>query len=254
MKSRFLVLTGDGINCASETAWAFELAGGQSEIIHINDLLHRPEALFDFDGIVFPGGFSFGDDLGSGQVMALKIRHTMWVEIQSFVHLGAPILGVCNGFQVLSKLGLLPIPTGDRVMALAPNAQGHFINRWVDLECPSHSICKWTQGLDSVSLPIRHAEGRVVFPASQASRMVRHLDEQGQIALKYTEDVNGSYERIAGICDPTGLILGLMPHPEAHLFAMHRPVYTDTPFAEGAGLQLFQNIVNHLKDRESTCH
>ena len=111
-ESRFLILTGDGINCANETAWAFELAGGQAEIVHINDLLDKPERLLDFDGMAFPGGFSFGDDLGSGQVMALKMRHALGTELKAFVAKGSPIIGICNGFQMLTKLGLFLIQYG----------------------------------------------------------------------------------------------------------------------------------------------
>ena len=247
MTCKFLILTGDGINCANETAWAFELAGGEADIIHINDLLAKPEMLFDYQGMAFPGGFSFGDDLGSGQVMALKMRHALGTELSAFVNNGAAIIGICNGFQMLTKLGLLPHPTRGRSVALAPNLQGQFIDRWVTLERPQSSVCKWTIGLEQFDLPIRHGEGRVVFSLGQEASLYQELIANGQVALRYSEDVNGSYDRIAAICDPTGLILGLMPHPEAHLFDLHRPNQTATPFAEGAGLKMFQNIVAHLQ-------
>ena len=242
----FLVLTGDGINCANETAWAFELAGGSAEIIHINDLLVRTEKLLEYDGLAIPGGFSFGDDLGSGQVMALKMRYALGGVLQQFVARNSPIIGICNGFQMLTKLGLLPNISEPRSIALAPNIQGRFINRWVEVQRPTNAVCKWTKGLESFDLPIRHGEGRVVFKSGQESSMFRTLSDQGQIALQYSEDVNGSYERIAGLTDPTGCILGLMPHPEAHLYALHQPQQTNDPFLEGAGLQLFKNIIQHL--------
>ncbi len=245
-ESRFLILTGDGINCANETAWAFELAGGQADIVHINDLLETPARLLEFDGMAFPGGFSFGDDLGSGQVMALKMRHALGTELKDFVAKGSPIIGICNGFQMLTKLGLLPHPTRGRSVALAPNLHGQFIDRWVTLERPHNSVCKWTEGLTQFDLPIRHGEGRVVFSRGQEKELYQELEQNGQIALQYSEDVNGSHANIAAICDPTGLILGLMPHPEAHLFALHQPQQVEQPFAEGAGLKLFQNIITHL--------
>ena len=247
MACRFLVLTGDGINCANETAWAFELAGGQADIVHVNDLLNQPSKLFDYQGMAFPGGFSFGDDLGSGQVMALKMRHALGAELSGFVDNGAAIIGICNGFQMLTKLGLLPHPKRSRSVALAPNLHGQFIDRWVTLERPQSSVCKWTAGLEQFDLPIRHGEGRVVFSLGQEAALYQELLDRGQVALRYSKDVNGSYERIAAICDPTGMILGLMPHPEAHLFHLHRPNHTAAPFTEGAGLKLFKNIVAHLQ-------
>ena len=254
---RFLVLTGDGINCAKETAWAFSLAGAEVEILHINDLLNAPDRLLDFHGLAFPGGFSFGDDLGAGQVMALKIRQYMWVELQAFLERQSPMIGICNGFQILSKLGLLPTGKLKEAsvgrMALAPNVNGTFINRWVGLQRPTHAVCKWTEGISEIALPIRHAEGRVVFEAQlqrpdRAEAQYQRLWAQGQIALQYQSDINGSYARIAGLTDPSGLILGLMPHPEAYLSPVHHPTHS----TEGTlGLQLFQNIVRYCRDIES---
>ncbi len=246
MAHRFLILTGDGINCANETAWAFELAGGIAEIVHINDLLVRTDRLLEYDGLAIPGGFSFGDDLGSGQVMALKMRYALGGALQQFVARRSPIIGICNGFQMLTKLGLLPNISEPRSIAIAPNIQGSFINRWVEVQRPANAVCKWTAGLETFSLPIRHGEGRIVFKQGQESRMFHQLSTQGQVALQYSVDVNGSYERIAGLTDPTGCILGLMPHPEANLYALHSPQQSSNPFLEGAGLQLFKNIIHHL--------
>jgi phosphoribosylformylglycinamidine synthase subunit PurQ / glutaminase len=251
----FLILTGDGINCAKETAWGFELAGGKATIVHISDLLNDPEQLLLFDGMALPGGFSFGDALGAGHVLALKMKHGLGDSLKRFVEQGAPIIGICNGFQVLLKLGLLPNIEEDRSMALAPNRQGVFIDRWVDLQRPVNSVCKWTSGLERLTLPIRHGEGRVVFDGRNEAQGFAKLWSCGQVALQYTEDVNGSHGRIAGVCDPTGLILGLMPHPEAHLFAVHRPTIEANAFEEGDGLQLFRTIIRYCKDRRlSTKH
>lgn len=249
MGSRFVVLTGDGINCATETAWAFELAGGEAEILHVNELLDRPEQIGDFDGLALPGGFSFGDDLGSGQLLALKLRHAMGNELHRFVDRGSPIIGICNGFQVLTKLGLLPFPQGERAVAIAHNQQGRFINKWVELDCPPNSVCVWTKGLERLFLPIRHGEGRVVLRRGQEERLYQRLSVNGQIALRYTSVVNGSHQQVAGLCDPSGLIFGLMPHPEAHLLGVQHPQKSALPFLEASGLKIFQNIVDYCRSR-----
>ena len=249
----FLVLTGDGINCAKETAWGFELAGGTASIVHIGDLLNHPEQLLLFDGLALPGGFSFGDDLGAGHIMALKIRHGLGDWFTRFIAKGAPIIGICNGFQVLLKLGLLPNMNEPRTMALAPNLQGVFIDRWVELKRPSHSVCKWTEGLQRLTLPIRHGEGRIVFADDKEEQCFSALWSRGQVALQYINDVNGSHKEIAGICDPTGLILGLMPHPEANLFAVHHPTIQQNiqqnMFDKAVGAQLFTNIIRYCIHR-----
>lgn len=243
---KFLVITGDGINCERETARAFKLAGGFAQIMHINDLVENPKQLASFDGLAVPGGFSFGDELGSGQIMALKIRHKLGDAFFDFVGAGKPVIGICNGFQVLVKLGLLPYPqTLERVIALAPNLQGGFIDRWVTLDAPK-SVCKWTQGLTSFDLPIRHGEGRIVF---SDVKTYDALVKNGQVALTYRDDVNGSHGKIAGLCDASGLVFGLMPHPEAYVYQATRRVPQKDVLAAGAGLKLFQNIVNFIEGK-----
>ena len=251
--AHFLVLAGDGINCERETAWAFEQAGAQVSIVHINDLLQNPSWIHDFDGMAFSGGFSFGDNLGAGQILAIKLRHQMGHELQSFISNGAPIIGICNGFQVLTKLGLLPDFTKKRHMALAPNIHGKFIDCWVQMERPKHAVCKWTQGFEELELPVRHAEGRVVFSRGKEQEIYEELDRRGQIALRYKTDINGSYQNIAAITDPSGLILGLMPHPEAYLY--RETHYQKTPtrllMEEGDGLLIFKNIVQYCKKQDN---
>ena len=250
MKPSFLILCGDGINCERETAKAFELAGGTAQIVHINDVLDNKNMLGDFQGLAIPGGFSFGDELGSGQIMALKIRHKLGDAFFEFVAAGKPVIGICNGFQVLVKLGLLPFPTTlERALALAPNAQGGFINRWVKLDVNTKSVCKWTEGVAQMELPIRHGEGRIVF---KDEKLYAELLASGQIPLVYTEDVNGSHGKIAGLCDASGLVLGLMPHPEAHVY---RATYKspETEFMnDGDGLMLFKNIVRVIEGRDNS--
>lgn len=253
MSAKILILAGDGINCERDTARAFTLAGGEPQIVHINDLLLNSKLLEQFDAIAFPGGFSFGDDLGSGQVLALKITSMLSDALQKFVQQKKPVVGICNGFQALTKLGLLPNPFEPRTMALARNSSGDFIDRWVELEADKKSICIWTKDLtaDSFALPVRHGEGRVVFKQGEEEATHRQLSQNGQIALRYLVDVNGSYGRIAGVCDQTGLILGLMPHPEAAISKLQYPDSSRLPdrTAEGIGLKVFKNCVRYLKEK-----
>lgn len=249
----FIVMTGDGINCERETARAIGLSGGTAVIHHINDLILNPGVLDGCDGLAIPGGFSFGDELGSGQIMALKIRHKLGEAFFSMVAKKKPIIGICNGFQVLVKLGLLPFPKGrERVLALAANEQGGFINRWVGLDVDKESVCLWTKGLPSsfLELPIRHGEGRIVFRQGEEEKLYDMLVRQKQIPLTYTEDVNGSYGRIAGLTDPSGVVLGMMPHPEAFASkATYKTPHRDV-FGRGDGLLIFENIIRLLEGKD----
>lgn len=250
MKPRVLVLTGDGINCERDTSRAFSLAGADPTIVHCNDLLEKPRSLHDYQAIAFPGGFSFGDDLGSGQVLALKLSLLLGDELRIFVEAKKPVIGICNGFQALTKLGLLPEPFGVRTMALARNTQGHFLNRWADLEVEKNSVCIWTKNISGAfPLPIRHGEGRVVFTKGEEESIHRRLSTDGQVVLRYSEEVNGSYARIAGICDPSGLVFGLMPHPEAAISLLQHPLSTrlENRAGEGVGLTFFKNCVSYLE-------
>ena len=243
MSINVLVLAGDGINCEKETAWAFELAGASPKIIHINDLLQNKTQLQRFQILALPGGFSFGDELGSGQILALKIKHQLSEEFNRFVADQRPIIGICNGFQVLARLGVLP---GIGQMALAPNESGGFIDNWVELSVNHSSVCKWSSliEVDAIELPIRHGEGRVVLKNNQ---LLEQLQRQGQIPFCYRSNVNGSIGNIAGVCDPTGMILGMMPHPEAYLFEATYRSSKDNMQAAGAGQGIFKSIVHYLQ-------
>ena len=233
----FLILAGDGLNCERETAKAFEGAGAYATILHVNDLLESPSTLRQFDGMALPGGFSFGDELGSGQILALKISHGMDDEFQRFVEDGNPVIGICNGFQVLAKMGILPFSREDICLSLAPNVEGRFIDAWVELETDSSSRCPWIGHVPSSSrLPIRHGEGRVVFVQGREQEILSKLDSNGQIPLRYKGyNPNGSFDSIAAICDERGLILGMMPHPEAATF-----------LGGGDGRYFFESIVSWL--------
>ena len=242
----FLILTGDGINCERETALAFEQAGGQTRIQHVNDLLANPSSLQQYDGLAIPGGFSFGDDLGSGLILGLKLKYALKEELLRFVEAQKPIIGICNGFQVLTKLGLLPDYKKDRQVALAQNIHGRFMNQWASMTAPDHSICVWTKGIKTINLPVRHKEGRVVFSSPE---VLDTLKVNGQIVLRYDEDINGSTDKIAGICDSTGLIFGLMPHPEAFVFQETAPQHQHDSSLHGEGYPIFHNIIQFCLHR-----
>ncbi|TNE32708.1 MAG: phosphoribosylformylglycinamidine synthase subunit PurQ [Alphaproteobacteria bacterium] len=248
---KFLVLAGDGVNCERETAAAFIHAGGAAEIVHINQLLENPAQLDSYDGMALPGGFSFGDELGSGQLLALKIRAQLGDVFRDFTAQKKPVIGICNGFQVLVRLGLLPFPNESRAAALAVNNHGEFMNKWADLESDSSSVCLWTKGMKDISLPVRHKEGRIVLTPGAEKQVYKTLVKNGQIPLRYATDINGSYERIAALCDPSGLILGMMPHPEAFIFQATNKTRHSNPLEKGAGLQLFENTLRYLKGEEN---
>jgi phosphoribosylformylglycinamidine synthase len=209
MAAKALVLAGDGINCEVETAAAAREAGFATRIVHVNDLLaSRGVELADVSLVVIPGGFSFGDELGSGKILALKLRHGLGESLERFLSARGALLGICNGFQVLTRLGMFG---GSAV--LAQNASGHFQNRWVGLELTGK--CVFTErlrkaGVSRLELPIRHGEGRLVFADSKEAELAR-----AQVVLRYETDVNGSWERVAGLTARDGRVLGLMPHPEA---------------------------------------
>ena len=193
MKAKILVLAGDGINCEKETAHAFEAVKLKSDIIHINTLMNNPKLLNDYQGMALPGGFSFGDELGSGQVLALKIKKGLYQEFYQFVENDKPIIGICNGFQVLTRLGLLPDYKRERSLSLTHNTGATFIDKWAELEAPK-SVCHWTKNINRIELPVRHGEGRIVLKQGQEDEIDQYLTEKGLVALTYMEDINGSHK------------------------------------------------------------
>lgn len=251
----FLVLTGDGINCERETALAIKEAGAEAEIVHINKLLENASMLGNYDAMIFPGGFSFGDDLGSGQVLALKVKQGLDDGLKKFVADQKPILGICNGFQALVKLGLLPDPSLGRCMALADNSTGFFLNKWVPVTVNSRANCVWTRYLSEAErsqidyLPVRHGEGRVVFDNTRVD--ITGIINNNQIVLTYNEDINGSFQNIAGISDRSGTVFGLMPHPEAAISNLQRydSSYLKNRTDPGCGLLFFQSCIRYLDEQ-----
>lgn len=255
MEPNALILTGYGINCEKESKLSFEKVGGSASIFHINELLGNPSLLENFNMFFIPGGFSFGDDLGSGKVYGnklLKIKD----QLLDFINAGKLVLGICNGFQALVKMGLLPYPDFVQRVTLTVNDSGHFEDRWVRLKFNNTSPCIFTKNLDYISVPVRHGEGKLI-PANQDILkdmldknlvVAQYCDEQGKLA-GYPHNPNGSIGNVAGICDPTGRIYGMMPHPEAFNSVTNSPLWATGRISEAEGLKIFRNATEYLKSR-----
>jgi phosphoribosylformylglycinamidine synthase I len=252
---RALVITGDGLNCERETAQALRLAGAAPELVHVSDAAER--GLEDFQILVLIGGFANGDHLGAGTVQASLFRHRLRRPLERFVASGRLVLGVCNGFQTLVKMGLLPEAGWERTATIMPNDSGRFEDRWVHLAVDPASPCIWTRGLRLLYLPVRHGEGKFVVRDAAATLSLRrraqvalrYADSRGRPTMDYPANPNGSEDAVAGVCDPSGRIFGLMPHPEAYLSPYNHPSWTrrsalGQPLPqEGEGLSLFRNAV-----------
>ena len=232
MRPRALVLQAPGTNRDHDAAYALELAGADAHIASMLDLADDMTALRTSQLVVVAGGFSHADALGAGRVFALGVEHGIGDQLRELVGAGRPVIGICNGFQTLVRAGLLP-------GALGHNASGRFQCEWVTLDAPP-GRCVWTQGVEPIDCPIAHGEGRYVHPD------VASLERAGQVALRYRRNPNGSVADIAGVCDPTGVVLGLMPHPENHVIARQHPHRTRGG-GGGLGLQLFRNGVEHAR-------
>ena len=256
-----LILRTAGTNCGDETAYAFERAGARAVSLHVNRLIADKRLLDAFQLLAIPGGFSYGDDIAAGRILANQIAHHLRDRLQAFIESGRPVIGICNGFQVLVKTDLLPGSLAGRsgqTCTLAHNDCGRFVDRWIHLEARGQK-CIWTAGLAALELPVAHGEGKFV-PADEGVR--RALWDQEQVALVYTkvdgtaaqgrfpDNPNGSVDDIAGVCDSTGLVLGLMPHPERHVDPLQHPAWTRRhPLpAAGEGLGVFENAVQYVRD------
>ncbi|RKX70384.1 phosphoribosylformylglycinamidine synthase I [candidate division WOR-3 bacterium] len=253
MRVKVLILRAAGTNCDLETGFAFEKCGAEVTFRHIWTM--APEELRNYQILVLPGGFTYGDYLGAGTILAHELRTRFQEEILSFIDKGGLILGVCNGFQVLVKTGLLPGLSGYfRVEAtLVENESGRFEDRWVYLR-PEKTNCIFLKGIDSVfELPVAHAEGRFLAPDA----VIHKMREEGMVALRYTNsdgsppgypgNPNGSIDDIAGITDPTGQILGLMPHPERFIDPFHHPRHTREMIGFLAGYEILKRGVDYVR-------
>ncbi len=260
-----LLLTGYGINCEEETAYAFQACGAKAEIIHVNDLIAAPHKLKEAQIFVVPGGFSYGDDTGSGNALANKMRHTLWPELMEFVAADHLVLGICNGFQVLVNLGLLPGATansfGQRRVALIANCSARYECRWVNLAA-ADSDAVFLRNVDTLYLPVAHGEGRFFAPPETLAE----LKERRQVALRYVNrenqpaagafpaNPNGSLDDIAGLTAAEGRIFGLMPHPERAFRLHHLPSWPEDSALNpeldgqkaGPGQIIFANAVDYF--------
>jgi len=265
-KIKALVLTGFGLNCDLETAHALELAGAEAVRVHINALIDGSARLDDYQVLAFGGGFSWGDDHGAGVLQAVRLRTNIGDQLRAFVERQRLVIGICNGFQTLVNLGLLPGLDGDyqsRSVALTFNDCGNFRDDWVTMRLEAESPCLFTTGMDRLDLPVRHGEGK--FYASPD--VIARLEAGHQVVARYAKpdgepangvfpfNPNGSLGDVAGICDPTGRVFGLMPHPEAYNHWTNHPLWTRradarrrkglpvVPDGITPGIQLFRNAV-----------
>ncbi|QEG34868.1 phosphoribosylformylglycinamidine synthase I [Bythopirellula goksoeyrii] len=249
---RILILRAPGTNCDVETAHAFQLAGGQPDVLHLNRLLEAPQLVAEYQVLCIPGGFSYGDDIAAGRIFANEIRHHLSEVLQEFRTAGKLLLGICNGFQVLIKSGLLDTDdeTGPAA-SLTWNDSGCFMDRWVGLKAAGDK-CVFLSGMNELYLPIAHAEGKFVTRDAAA---LERLDQAGQLVLRYADvegsippfNPNGAMHDVAGMCDTTGRVFGLMPHPERFVDFTQHPSWTRREVrGEGAGLALFRNAVRYF--------
>jgi phosphoribosylformylglycinamidine synthase len=252
-RPKALVLTAPGINCDGELCEAFDLAGAEPMPVHINRLARNPHWLDEAQLIGLPGGFSYGDAIAAGRICAALIRTSIIDGLHAAVARGVPIIAPCNGFQIAVQTGLLPNLDGPTArVALLHNDGGRFVDRWVKVAYPE-SRCVWTKGLSSQGieavLPIAHGEGRFLCDSDAT---MEALASAGQVAVRYApdDDPNGSQDCVAGICDHTGMVLGLMPHPERFLHWTQHPTWTSLPDSiranEPAGQTIFRNAVSHV--------
>jgi len=265
-KPHVLVLAGYGFNCEEETKFAFEVSGGKADIVHINDLIAGKNSLDTYQIMVFGGGFAYGDDTGAGNAYAQKMKNHLWEDLLTFIEKDKLILGICNGFQVLMNLGLVPAINkqyGVREMGLMPNETPRYTVRFVDLKIESKK-CPWYSGMREFSLPVANGEGRLFAP----QEVMNSINDHGLVGARYVKGTmstylqlpanpNGSIEDIASITDETGRVMGLMPHPERSMFFTQQPNWElmkeeymkrrETIPEFGPGMQIFQNGIAYFK-------
>jgi len=257
-----LILGGYGINCDVESGWAFEMASADKvETHHINRVINGDVKLDDYSIVVFPGGFSFGDHIASGKVLGIKIKQQLGDALIDFINKGKLVLGICNGFQVLVKMGLLPGDSdtifGEQKVTLTYNDSAKYEDRWVTLKANDKNTSPFLKGIDAFPIPIRHGEGKFMALADELKRVERdnliafqYVDKSGIPTRDYPMNPNGSELAIAGITNNKGNVLGLMPHPEVYINKTQHPNWTrDKSLPElGAGLQIFKNAVDYVRN------
>lgn len=266
-----IIMSGYGINCEEESRHAFELVGAEAKIVHINDLIMKKDNLDNYDIMMFPGGFSYGDDTFSGNAFANKIKNNLWEDLIRFIEAKKLILGVCNGFQVMTNLGLFSLPStgyGKRINAMISNKSNRYECRWVNIKNNPQTGCIFTKGIDQTFIPIAHGEGQ--FYCNEET--LKELENNNQIVFTYCNhdgsdadgefpaNPNGSMKDIAGVCDKTGRIMGMMPHPERAIYSINRPDYPlikemnkrnnkELPKIVDSNLAIFKNAVSYFGER-----
>jgi len=252
-KVRVLIIRAPGTNCDVETAFAFQRAGAVVSSVHVNQLIRHENRLSDYQIMVIPGGFTYGDDISAGKVLANELRLKLGEDILRFIEDGRLILGICNGFQVLVKAGILPgLSNGSSpLLTVSANDSGKFECRWVYLYVNKKSPCVFTKGIDSMYLPVAHAEGKVVAGPRvlpDLNVVLYYTDAYGNSKAGYPHNPNGSVGNIAGICDASGRVFALMPHPERYIRGTQHPQWTRQGANEyGDGFQVFLNAVNWVQ-------
>ncbi|MBX7106231.1 MAG: phosphoribosylformylglycinamidine synthase subunit PurQ [Gemmataceae bacterium] len=251
---RALLLRAPGTNCDAELAFAFESAGARPESLHINSLRERPNLLQDFQILALPGGFSYGDDVAAGKILANQLSTFFSDELRAFRDAEKLILGVCNGFQALLKSGLLVPPDEDGPLATLTNNTHGYQDRWIRMSV-SGTGCPWLADMESLEAPVAHGEGNfrcraewIRLGLEQAGQVVlRYINDRGQTTSDFPANPNGSDGGVAGITDVTGRVLGLMPHPERNVLPTHHPHWTRRGLAGGGdGIRLFRNAVKYF--------
>ncbi len=269
-----LIVTGFGINCEEEMAAAYRLAGAEAVILHLNELFQERDSIHDYDILNFPGGFSFGDDIGSAKVLANKFKFKKMLsgklfidEIAQFLADGKYIIGVCNGFQALVKMGLLPNISGtfEQEVTLTRNDSGKFEDRWVHCLITANNPTPFLNDseISGMDLPVRHGEGKLIIRDEEIKNAIldkklnvlTYADKDNNPTADYPANPNGSELNCAGLCNPSGQVFGLMPHPEAYLSLYNHPnrekKRRETPgiSEDGEGLAVFKNIVEKIENR-----
>ena len=265
MSPRVFILRAPGTNCDQETAFAFQTAGGRPEVVHLNRLLENPQLAESFQILAIPGGFSYGDDISAGRIFGNQMRHHLRECLEQFKAAGKLIIGICNGVQILVKSGvLLPDRADEPIATLTLNESGKFEDRWVQLRVASDK-CVFLRGIERMYLPVAHAEGKFV---TRDEATLRRLEAAGQLVLRYAHEPteppthrppttdgpvpypanpNGAQLDVAGLCDETGRVFGLMPHPERHIDPTQHPRWTRERHERGDGLAVFENAVRFFQ-------
>ena len=263
-----IVLYGYGLNCDHETKFALDQSGAETHRIHVNEVISRQVSLQSYHLLALPGGFSWGDDHGAGVILGLRLKMALQADLEEFIQAGKVIFGICNGFQVLVNMGLLPGLDGayfQRRVALIHNDCGNFRDAWVNLRVRP-TRCPFVKDIEEIELPVRHGEGKFFAQEDLLTELfqrrqvvMQYATPAGELAQgRFPDNPNGSLRDIAGICDASGRILGLMPHPEAYISAWQHPTWTRQkeawrrrglpyPAPPGAGLKIFTNAVEYLK-------